>query len=218
MLEDFAHLGVALLDSWEATGDLRYFAAAERMAEVLLKEFYDEAEGGFFDIARSEGPRLGALSARRKPLQDAPTPAGNCVAAGLLLRLHALTEKEVYRRRAEETLAAFAGVAEHLGLYGASYGQALRRWLSAPVQVCVLGEDEAAEELAAAAMAGFAVNKSVVRLRVEQLAALPPALASTLPHVPGVREGSLAVVCKGNTCLPPVREAEALRRILAGAV
>ena len=218
MLDDFAHLGVALLDSWEATGDLRYFAAAEHMAEALLKEFYDEAEGGFFDIARSEGPRLGALSARRKPLQDAPTPAGNCVAAGLLLRLHALTEKEVYRRRAEETLAAFAGVAEHLGLYGASYGQALRRLLSAPVQVCVLGEDEAAEELAAAAMAGFAVNKSIVRLRVEQLAALPPALALTLPHVPGVREGSLAVVCKGNTCLPPVREAEALRRILAGAV
>ena len=210
VLEDYAYLGVAALDAWEATGELRWFEAAEGLAEAMLERFHDEAEGGFFDTQRSDGKQLGALSARRKPLQDAPTPAGNCVAAGLLLRLHALTEKEVYRQRAQETLAAFAGVAEHLGLYGASYGQALRRLLSAPVQICVVGEGEAAEELAAAALAGFALSKSVIRLRGEQLGTLPPALAGTLPQAPGVNDGSLAVVCRGNSCSPPVRSAEAL--------
>jgi uncharacterized protein YyaL (SSP411 family) len=56
-------------------------------------------------------------------------------------------------------------------------------------------------------MKGFAVNKSVVRLR--SLQALPPALAETLPHLP-VGEGSVAVVCSGNTCSPPLRAIEEL--------
>ena len=34
---------------------------------------------------------LGALTARRKPLQDSPTPAGNPTAAAALLRLEALS-------------------------------------------------------------------------------------------------------------------------------
>ncbi len=219
VLEDYVFLGMAALDAWEASGELQYFKAAEQLAETILSRFYDVVGGGFFDVAQDDDERRpGALKARRKPLQDAPTPAGNPVAASLLLRLHALTDKELYRQRAGETLAAFAGVAEHLGLYGASYGQALRRWISPPVQVCVIGADALADDLAATALAGFLLNKSVIRLRPEQMGSLPPALAATLPHVPGVGQGSLAIVCKGAVCLPPVRAAEALGRLLANEV
>ncbi len=220
VLEDYTSLGMALLDAWEATGELRFFTVAEQMAEVLLERFYDGAEGGFFDTEQGAGagPKLGALAARRKPLQDAPTPAGNAVAASLLLRLHALTGREIYRGRAEDTLRAFAGVVEHLGLYAASYGQALRRAITPSVQICIVGHDELAEDLAAAATAGFLLNKSVVRLRVEQLASLPPALAETLPHLPGLDQGSVAVVCTGSNCSPPVRSPEALQELLRAQI
>ena len=219
VLDDYTFLGMAALDAWETTGDLRYFSVAEQLADMLLERFYDTAAGGFFDTEQGETARrqLGALTARRKPLQDAPTPAGNPTAATLLLRLHALTDRDVYRVRAEETLKVFAGVVEHFGLYAASYGQALRRALSAPVQVCVIGSDEIADELAAAATAGFLLNKSVIRLRPEQLRTLPPALAATLPNLPGLGQGSVAVVCTGFSCLPPVRDAETLRTLLWGA-
>jgi uncharacterized protein len=80
-----------------------------------------------------------------------------------------------------------------------------------PVQVCVIGDDAAARRLEAVAMARYAVNKSVIRLRKDQLATLPPALAETLPHLPGLKDGgSLAVVCSGNTCQPPVSTADEL--------
>ena len=217
ILDDYAFLGVAALDAWEVTGELRYFDVARQLADTLLARFYDAAEGGFFDTAQEgEMPKLGALAARRKPLQDAPTPAGNAVAATLLLRLHALTDKNLYRQRAEETLATFAGVAQHLGLYGASYAQALRRLITPPLQVCVLGEDALADDLAAAATARYLLGKSVVRLRRDQLRELPPALAATLPNLPGLDGGSLAVVCRGFTCLPPTRDPEALLALIAG--
>jgi uncharacterized protein YyaL (SSP411 family) len=57
----------------------------------------------------------------------------------------------------------------------------------------------------------------VVRLERAQLAALPPELAETLPHLARI-EGSFAVVCSGQTCQPPVQTVEemqaALRRSL----
>lgn len=205
VLEDYAFVANAALDAWEATGELRYFSVAKDIADAMLARFYDATGCGFFDT-ELDAAAIGALSARRKPLQDSPTPAGNAVAATVLLRLAALTNDVTYETRAQETLETFAGIVEHFGLYAASYGLALRRAVDAPVQVCVIGEDALAEELAATAMARYAVNKSVIRLRREQLSELPHALAETLPHLPSI-DGSVAIVCKGNACLPPINSA-----------
>ena len=126
-----------------------------------------------------------------------------------MLRLAALNVREEYAVLALDTLETFAGVVEHFGLYAASYGLALQRMLLGTVQVCVIGDDDEARRLEAVALARYAVNKSVVRLRKEQLSALPPALAETLPHLPGLG-GSVAVICTGRGCLPPVRTADEL--------
>ena len=211
VLDDYVFVGHAALDAWEATGEMRYYTVAEEIAASAVARFYDKTGLAFFDTeAPAEGEvRLGALVTRRKPLQDSPTPAANPVAAALLLRLAALNDREEYAVMALETLETFAGVVEHFGLYAASYGLALQRLLLGTVQVCVMGDDDNARRLEAVALARYAVNKSVVRLRREQLSALPPALAETLPHLPGI-EGSVAVICTGRGCLPPVRSVDEL--------
>jgi uncharacterized protein YyaL (SSP411 family) len=215
VLDDYALIGNAALDAWEATGEMRYYEAAESIAEALVKQFYDPVGGGFFDTeAAADGEqRLGALTVRRKPLQDTPTPAGNATAAALLLRLEALNGREDYAVKAQETLETFAGIVEHFGLYAASYGLALERMVQRAVQVCVIGDDAEARRLEAVALARYAVNKSVIRFRREQLASLPPTLAETLPHLPDLKDagsGSFAVVCNGKGCLPPVRTVDEL--------
>jgi hypothetical protein len=212
VLDDYAFVANAALDAWEASGELRYFEAAKKIADAMLSRFYDVTGCGFFDTELNATERIGALAARRKPLQDAPTPAGNAVAAAVLLRLTALTNDQNYETRARDTLETFAGVVEHFGLYASSYGLALRRLIEPAVQVCVVGEDRVAEELFYAAMARFVVNKSVIRLRRKQLEALPAALAETLPHAPAA--GSFALVCKGNSCLPPITAANELEGAL----
>jgi hypothetical protein len=201
MLDDYAFLIHACLDGWLATGAMKYYQAAVDLAEHMVEQFYDATGGGFFDAAGGE--LLGVLAARRKPLQDSPTPAGNPAAASALLRLEALNGRADLREKAEDTLEAFAGVVSHFGLYAGTYGLALERLLLPPVQVVVIGGDSAADELEAAAMVGYAVNKSVIRLTGAQVAnPLPPLLAETLPHLKIDR--SAAVVCKGTSCLPPV--------------
>jgi uncharacterized protein YyaL (SSP411 family) len=213
VLDDYVFLGHAALDAWELTGEMRYYTAAEAIMESALLKFYDPVGCGFFDTeSAAEGEsRLGALVTRRKPLQDSPTPAGNAVGAALLLRLEALNGREDYAVKALETLETFAGVVEHFGLYAASYGLALQRMVLRAVEVCVIGDDAAARRLEAVALARYAVNKSVIRLRRDQLGALPPSLAETLPHLPGLgSEVSFAVVCSGKGCLPPVSSVDEL--------
>jgi hypothetical protein len=212
VLDDYAFVANAALDAWEASGELRYFDAAQQIADAMLKRFYDVTGCGFFDTElNSSEERIGALSARRKPLQDSPTPAGNATAATVLLRLAALTNNKDYETRAQETLETFGGVVEHFGLYAASYALALRRMIEPPLQVCVVGE---AKDLLVTSMARFMVNKSVIQLRREQLQTLPPALAETLPNAPA-DEGAFAMVCKGNSCLPPIAKDEELEAALA---
>jgi uncharacterized protein len=216
LLDDYAFLIHAAIDGWLATGTMKYYGAAEALAGRMVADFYDTTGGGFFDSAAQGGAALGALTARRKPLQDSPTPAGNPTAAAALLRLHALNGSYDFRAKAEDTLELFAGVVEHFGLYAGSYGLALERMLLPAIQVVVVGEDEQAEHLDLAAMARFAVNKSVIRLTRAQISAgLPPLLEETLPQLPQLGgTASFAVVCQGNACLPPVSDPEELLRML----
>jgi len=216
LLDDYAATAIACLDAYEATADLSYFKFAQAVADAMIARFFDAVSGGFFDAEpAAEGKSLGVLATRRKPLQDSPTPAGNPMAAIALLRLHHYTGDDGYRDKVEETLEAFAGVAEQFGIFAATYGIAVLHLLENPVQVVVIdGSDEKASALAAVATAPFAFNKSVVRLRANQAVAenLPPALAATIPNLPQLNSGvSFAVLCSGFACQAPVTDRGELR-------
>lgn len=218
-LDDAVFLADACLTAFEITGETRWFQTAQEIADSIIARFGDREKGGFFDTEVSGDRALGALSARRKPLQDAPTPAGNPAAAALLLRLAALTENESYREHATATLECFAGIVEHFGLYAATFGLALGLLVRPAVQVVIV-ETEAgapAVEMEALALARFAVNKSVFRVRRDQLSHLPPTLAETLPTL-DASLGTVALVCSGNTCQPPARTAEELITALNAAL
>jgi uncharacterized protein YyaL (SSP411 family) len=185
----------------------------------MIARFYDRTAGAFYDAAAPQGGAapLGALAARRKPMQDAPTPAGNPTAASALLHLETLSGRKEYREIAEDTLASFAAIVEHFGLYAGSYGLALERLLLDPVQVVIVGSGPDADRLEATAMARFAVNKTVMRIAPHRLVpgGIPEALAETLLKVPAPAGAEAwAMVCQGRTCLPPVTGAEALLEVL----
>jgi uncharacterized protein YyaL (SSP411 family) len=223
LLDDYAFTALACLDAYEVTGAMSYFKFAQQIADEMIRRFGDPTSGGFFDTEASleEKLQLGALSARRKPFQDAPTPAGNPSAAIALLRLHAYTNDAKYRDKAEDTLEVFAGAAEQFGIYAGTYGIAAT-WMSRPhTQVVVVGEDATADALLKAASAPFAVNKSVVHLTDSEAVAqnLPTVLAETVPNLPALNEKtSFAIVCTNFACRPPVATPEELSSALRTAI
>jgi uncharacterized protein YyaL (SSP411 family) len=217
-LDDQVFSVLALLDAYEATLDPRYFTAAQKTLDLAIARYGDAEGGGFFDRPSDAAP-MGGLDVRRKPFQDSPTPSANSVAAIALIRMHAFTGDDRYNASAQKTLEAFAGIAPQYGLFAATYGLAASLFAHHPIQVVITGDsnDPTAQALEAAAHRVFRFGKSVLRVTPEtpQLH-LAGALKETLPHLPPGKP--LAVVCSGQTCLPPTSDPTQLIALLENGI
>jgi uncharacterized protein YyaL (SSP411 family) len=217
-LDDQVFSVLALLDAYEATLDPRYFSAAQKTMDLAISRYGDAEGGGFFDRPSDAAP-MGGLDVRRKPFQDSPTPSANSVAAIALIRMHAFTGDNRYYDFAKKTLEAFAGIAPQYGLFAATYGLAATLFAHHPLQVVITGDsnDPAVQALEAAAHCVFRFGKSVIRITPGvTLTHLAGALKETLPHLPAERP--LAVVCSGQTCLPPTSDPSQLIALLENGV
>ncbi len=95
-LSDYADVAHGLLELHVATGDPRWLREAHRLATLAVDLFADDDGGGFFTTPR-DGERL---VARKKELDDHPTPSGNSMLAYVLLRLARLWGDDALERRA----------------------------------------------------------------------------------------------------------------------
>jgi uncharacterized protein YyaL (SSP411 family) len=218
-LDDQVFSVLALLDAYETTLDPRYFSAAQKTMDLAIARYGDAEGGGFFDRPSDAAP-MGGLDVRRKPFQDSPTPSANSVAAIALIRVHAFTGNDRYHAFAQKTLEAFAGIAPQYGLFAATYGLAATLFANHPLQVVITGNsnDPAAQALEAAAHRVFRFGKFVLRFSSDKgifLNHLSGALKETVPHLSA--DKPLAVVCSGQTCLPPTSDPEHLTSLLNDA-
>jgi uncharacterized protein YyaL (SSP411 family) len=223
LLDDQVLMAWALLDAFEVTGEQRYFDRALALGDLVVKRFWDEAEGGFFDMAVDAVDRLGSLTVRRKALQDSPTPAGNSVVVAALDRLAYLADRPDFREKAERTLDLFAAKASEYGLFAATYGLALAHHLRGPIEIVIVGEerDSRREALRRAAHDAPLAGKRVLVLSETAVrsGSLPAGPASTLSNL-SLDSGPVALVCSGTSCQPPARSVEELTEALrrAGAL
>ena len=86
-LDDYASLIDGLTRLYESTGEPRWLESALDLSAIMIDEFGDAEQGGFFFTGR----RHEALIARQKDIHDNATPSGSGLAATALLRLGALT-------------------------------------------------------------------------------------------------------------------------------
>jgi len=213
-LDDQVFSVLALLDAYEATLEPHYFAAAQETMDIAIERYGDAEGGGFFDRPSDAAP-MGGLDVRRKPFQDSPTPGANSVAAIALIRMHAFTGDVRYYDFARKTLEAFAGIATQYGMFAATYGLAATLFAHHPLQVVITGraDDPAVKALEEAAHGVYRFGKSVLRLTPGgSLANFAGALKETLPHLPA--DKAMAVVCSGQTCLPPTNDPAQLTAML----
>jgi len=205
-LDDQVFGVIALLDAYEATLDPRYFEAAKRTLDNAIARYGDAEGGGFFDRPHDAAP-MGGLEVRRKPFQDSPTPGANSIAVIALVRMHGYTGDARYYEFARKTLEAFAGIAPQYGMFAATYGLAATLFAHHPMQVVITGrtDDPAAQALEVAAHRVYRLGKAVLRVAPgASLADLPTTLKQTLPHL--LTDKAIAIVCAGQTCLPPTSD------------
>ncbi len=105
-LPDYACLGVALIDLYEATFDVRWLRSACGLADACVERFQDPVSGELFDDVGADP----TLLIRTRDLYDGAEPSGHAMAVILLTRLSAMLGIGRYREAAERAMASIAPV------------------------------------------------------------------------------------------------------------
>ncbi len=198
-LDDYAFLLDALLELLQARWRDSDLSLATRLADALLDRFEDESGGGFF-FTPNEHERL---VARLKPLADESTPAGNGVAASVLLRLGQLIAEPHYSAAAERTLRTAWSALNSYPHAHASLLFALEETLTPPAFLVVRGEGPALTRWRAALENRNGTRQLAFFIPAD--ADLPPFLAEKRAEAEGI-----AYLCRDRICEAPVRSPEAL--------
>jgi uncharacterized protein YyaL (SSP411 family) len=197
-LEDYADVAYGLMELHVATGEPRFLLEAHRLA-MLAVELFADAEGGGFFQSPVDGEQL---VARKKELDDHPTPSGNAMLAYVLLRLARIWGDDELEQLA---LSVLRLVRDALVRAPSAFGWllvALDQHLAPHREVAIVGERDA----------------PVSRAALEQ--ALPTDVVAfgpseEVPLLAGRTEvdGRTAVyLCERFACLLPVTEPELVRR------
>ena len=209
-LEDYAFLADGLLALYEASFNPRWFIEAHHLMDEAIKLFADEQNGGFFDT----GSDHEALISRPKDIMDNATPAGNSVAADVLLRLAAFTGEEAYRRRADDYLRPIADIiVQHPQAFGHILG-ALDFAISQSKEIALIGDPQQSDTRALLEVINtrYLPNSVLACASLEDSESIQsiPLLADR----PMKDQKATAYICQNFACLSPVNTPEELDRLL----
>ncbi|MEQ1923575.1 MAG: thioredoxin domain-containing protein, partial [Pyrinomonadaceae bacterium] len=135
-VEDYANVADGLIVLYQVSGEAKYLSEAKRLADLMITEFWDEDNGGFFFTSNDHEE----LVVRNKDFYDNATPSGNSVAADVLLRLAKLTGDDKYERFAVTVLRLAASqIKRHPQGFGRALS-ALEFHLGKTKEIVVIGE------------------------------------------------------------------------------
>jgi uncharacterized protein YyaL (SSP411 family) len=204
-LEDYAYFLDALVSVYETTFEPRWVEAALDVARVMVDQFWDEAEGGFYFTGKDHEQ----LIARTKDPHDNATPSGNAMAVTALLRLAKLTGRADLREKAERTLRLFRGIMEASAMAAAQMLIAYDFDLGPVKEYAIVGDpaNDETKRVLRAIRGGFRPHQ-VVAMKLpgdDGADAILPLLAGKMASGPVT-----TYVCENFTCAAPLVGATAV--------
>ncbi|MBI1215735.1 MAG: DUF255 domain-containing protein [Alphaproteobacteria bacterium] len=214
LLEDVTNMAAAALDLHEATGDARYAAHARDWAEILLDDYLDVENKGFFMSPAPGGKKDATLILRPKTADDTATPAGNGTAVSVLTRLFSVLGEPAYLDMAEQTASAFSGDLMQR-YFPLSTLLANSFFLTRPLSILLRGSPEAVAPFVEV-LRGLSLPHATVTRHDDAGGELPAGFSGKITDVKSVgdEKRAAAYICAGHSCLPPVFDAKAFRKML----
>jgi hypothetical protein len=204
---DYAFLIYGLLHLYRSTFDVGWAERACALQEVMLKELWDEAGGGFFLAGTGERE----LPVRPKEIYDGAIPSANSVALLNLLWLSRLTGEPAWADKADQMLRGFAGSIGRQPSAFTFFLCALDFALRPGQDIVIAGESGSAD----AAKLLSALNRAFTPNQVTQLKSADN--ASQLARFAGYTDGlqvvqgrTAAHLCHGAACQESVTDLQAM--------
>lgn len=198
-LDDYAFMLDALLELLQAQFRPADLELARALADVLLEQFGDQQQGGFFFTSHDHEK----LIHRPKPGHDNAMPSGNGVAAFALQRLGHLLGETRYLESAGRTLALYYPALARQPTGFMSLLMVLQEYL-APPQIVILRSAPGASAAWRQQLRQHYWPRTLILALEGEFASLPETLAK-----PG-SQGVSAWICQGVKCLPVINDCQEL--------
>ncbi|MCW3999472.1 MAG: thioredoxin domain-containing protein [Candidatus Bathyarchaeota archaeon] len=209
-LDDYAFLIWGLVQLYQADFDEKYLQTAMSLARVMIAQFGDKENGGFYfsgSAAETAVPQI-------KQNSDGAYPSGNSVALWDLLLLARLSGEVTFERTAQKLLDASAGDIKGYPMGRTFMLAGLDYAMGPSYSVVLAGEKQASDtEQFLEAIA----KKYVPNLTVKLWTAKDAKTAS--PRISYERIGgkATAYVCQNQTCMPPTADVAKMLEYLEAA-
>lgn len=206
--EDYAFFIQALIDLYEATFEMEWLRQADDLNRSMTRQFWDERNGGFFFTGKENEP----LITRSKNPYDHVIPSANSIAVFNLVRLGYLTGEESLKQKAGQTLQLFYNF---LNQHPSGFTQMLSglSFFLNPEEIGVIGSrnDLKTKSMLKEIYLAYLPNK-ILSLRDPQ----ESIEGNWFPFLmeKGITEVPTTFVCKGFTCLPPIKNDKELKKTL----
>lgn len=202
-VDDYAFLAWGLIELYESSFDIKYLESALEINDGLIKNFWDEKDGGFY-FTSHDGEEL---LVRDKEIYDGAIPSGNSVAVLNLIRLGRITAKSSFDERAASAQKAFSNqLGKAPGAFTFSMS-ALDFGLGPSYEVVIVGAPEAKDTGAMLeALRKHYVPRKVVILRPPGESPEITKIADFTKSQQNLDGKATAYVCKNYVCNLPTTD------------
>jgi uncharacterized protein YyaL (SSP411 family) len=211
-LDDYTDLIAGLLDLYQAGFDIRWLTWAVSLQEEQNRLFWDDNEGGYFDVGSSDS----SLLSRTREGYDGAEPSPNSTAAMNLLRLAEFTDRADWREMGHKTISAFAARLQSDPEAVPALASALDFRLAQKKQILIAGDPKSQDtrELLKQVNSLFLPNKILL---LADGGAGQQQLARWLPFVTQahrMKDRATAYICENYVCKLPTTDPEVVARLL----
>jgi len=206
-VDDYAYFAQALLDLASVDSDPRWMQQAEHFTKVMLEQFWDEENHGFFYTSNDHEK----LVSRPKSYYDGAIPSGSSVASMVLLRLARLTDNKSYAQYAENILRLYSPYMARVPDQFSNFLCAVDFSLAPPLEVAVIAptsdtsdDQETTRKLLYEIFAHYVPNKVVITgsgAKNESLSA-----SVLLKDRTAIGSQPTVYICKNYTCDEPLTD------------
>jgi len=201
-LEDYAYTTRAFIDLYEAGFNEKWVFLAERLAEEMIAQFWDEKSASLFNTSHFHKN----LIVRTRSTNDSAIPSPVGVAAETLLRLSVLLDKEEYLKKTQRILKANLSYMEKAPQGYLTLLSNANFLLYPPKEIAIAGkkDSEDTKELLRAVHRQFVPNRIIAFIDPESAEAFQ--LSEKIPLLAGrklVNGKAAAYVCENFTCKLP---------------
>lgn len=204
-LDDYAFFIWGLIELYEATFEVSYLKLALEFNNILLNQFWDKNNGGFYLTSDD----VDVVLIRKKEIYDGATPSGNSAAMLNLLRLGRMTGSAEFEQKAAQISRCFSKVVSQ-SPHGYTFFMSALNFVLGPANEVVVAGDikkDDAKDMIDAIRRQFLPNTVAVFRPCDEDAAEIIKIARFAKDLLCIDSRATAYVCSNYNCKMPTTDA-----------